>query len=108
MDHQLQKLARLGLEFERFDPRVHRIPFKMTYPETRPAPAVKPQRRATARRAYPRGAGPTMGGEASTHPAAGGGVRVRCAGAARTSKFIDRSPPDADHIRGLFDWRQPE
>jgi hypothetical protein len=29
MDHQLQKLARLGLEFERFDPRVHRIPFKI-------------------------------------------------------------------------------
>jgi NAD(P)-dependent dehydrogenase (short-subunit alcohol dehydrogenase family) len=42
MDHQLQKLARLGLEFERFDPRVHRIPFNNNYREKRPAPAVNP------------------------------------------------------------------
>jgi hypothetical protein len=27
MDHQLQQLARLGLELERFDLRVHCIPF---------------------------------------------------------------------------------
>ncbi|MCA1602172.1 MAG: hypothetical protein LC776_11195 [Acidobacteria bacterium] len=27
MDHQLQELARLGLELERFDLRIHWIPF---------------------------------------------------------------------------------
>jgi hypothetical protein len=30
MNHQLQELARFGLELERFDLRVHRIPFWMS------------------------------------------------------------------------------
>ncbi|HVV19486.1 MAG TPA: hypothetical protein VHF06_08625, partial [Pseudonocardiaceae bacterium] len=42
MDHQLQQLSRFCLEFERFGPRVHRIPFRVEdFPESYGVPAMR-------------------------------------------------------------------